>query len=163
VSRSTLGRILGLDYGARRVGAALSDPGRSIATPLEVYERLDPTQDARHYRALVAEHEVERIVVGLPVHTGGREGTAAAQARAWGDWLGRETGAPVMYFDERYTTVEADDVLIGAGIKRRKRRHYRDMLAARILLQNYLEAGCPETETPPLPLDDAGEDDPCEP
>lgn len=155
-----MGRVLGLDFGTRRVGAAVSDPRRSIATPLEVYERRDPAQDSRHYRTLIVEHEVDRIVIGLPLHTGGREGTAASLARTWGGWLTRETGLLIVYFDERYTTVEAEDSLIAAGMKRHRRRDYRDMLAARILLQNYLDAGCPEAELPPVPLADPSETEP---
>ena len=138
-------RILGLDFGTKRVGAAISDPRRSIATPLEVYERRDRTQDARHYRELVAENEVERIVIGLPVHLTGREGTSAALARAWGAWLEDVTGRRVFYHDERFTTVDAEESLIAAGLKRSKRKGLRDMLAARLLLQNYLDDGCPET------------------
>ena len=139
-----MGRILGLDFGTKRVGAAVSDPRRSIATPLEVYERRDPVQDARHYQALVAENEVERIVIGLPVHLTGREGTSATLARNWGSWLSNVTGQTVVYYDERYTTVDAEDSMIAAGLKRSKRKGLRDMLAARLLLQNYLDDGCPE-------------------
>ncbi|MDR3634817.1 MAG: Holliday junction resolvase RuvX [Isosphaeraceae bacterium] len=153
-----MARVLGLDFGTRRVGAAVSDPRRSIATPLEVYERRDATQDSRHYRTLVAENEVDRIVIGLPLHTGGREGTAASLARTFGDWIAGATGLPVVYFDERYTTVDAEDAMIAAGLKRSKRKGLRDMLAARILLQNYLDAGCPETEARALPLSDAAEE-----
>lgn len=152
-----MGRVLGIDFGVKRVGAAVSDPRRSIATPLEVYERRDPTQDARHYKKLVEEDEVDRIVIGLPVHTTGREGESAAKARAWGSWLAEVTGLPVVYYDERYTTVLAEDVLIEVGFSRQKRKGMRDMLAARILLQNYLDAGCPETLARPEALaDDEG-------
>jgi len=152
-----MGRVLGIDFGVKRVGAAVSDPGRSIATPLEVYERRDPVQDARHYKKLVEEDEIDRIVIGLPVHTTGREGESAARARAWGSWLAEVTGLPVVYYDERYTTVLAEDVLIEVGFSRQKRKGMRDMLAARILLQNYLDAGCPETLARPESLaDDEG-------
>jgi putative Holliday junction resolvase len=147
-------RTLGLDFGMRRVGAAISDPRRLIATPLEVHERRDAAQDARHYRELVREHDVDRIVIGLPLHTGGREGTSAAAARAFGTWLAGVTGLPITFHDERYTTHEAEDALIAAGLKRRRRRGLRDMLAAQILLQNYLDAGCPETMAPAAPLSD---------
>jgi putative Holliday junction resolvase len=150
-----MGRVLGLDFGTRRVGAAVSDPRRLIATPLEVHERRDPAQDGRHYQHLVREHEIDWIVIGLPVHTGGREGTSAALARTFGDWLAAVTGLPVTYHDERYTTVDAEDALIAAGLKRKKRKGLRDMLAAQILLQNFLDAGCPATETPATPLADA--------
>ena len=149
-----MGRILGLDFGLRRVGGSISDPGRTIASPLEVYERGSIDQDTRHYRDLVHEHEVERIVVGLPVHTTGREGELAAKARLWGGWLASVTGLPVSFADERYTSVEADNLMIGSGLKRRKRKGLRDKLAAQILLQGFLDAGCPENRAPLLPLDD---------
>lgn len=151
-------RVLGIDFGTRRVGAAVSDPGRTIATPLEVYERRDPKQDARHYRELVAEHDVDRIVIGLPLHTRGAESESSTLARRWGTWLAETTGLPVAYFDERYTTVDAEDVLRSAGIKMKDRKAKRDMLAARLLLQGYLEAGCPEVEAAPLPLADQEEE-----
>jgi putative Holliday junction resolvase len=153
-------RILGLDYGTRRVGAALSDPGRTIAFPAEVYELRGPEPDARHYREVVQENEVERIVIGLPLHTSGREGQLAALTRRFGAWLAAVTGKPVVYFDERYTTVEAEHRLIDAGLKRRKRKALRDRLAAQIMLQGYLEAGCPETEAPAAPLADTPETKP---
>jgi putative Holliday junction resolvase len=149
-----MGRILGLDFGTKRVGAAISDPRRHIATPLEVYERRDAVQDGRHYAALVLEHEVELAVVGLPVHQQGREGTAASLARTWGDWLASVTSLTVVYYDERFTTVDAEESLIAAGLKRRRRQGLRDMLAARLLLQNYLDEGCPETPKTPRPLAD---------
>ncbi len=151
-------RILGLDFGTRRVGAALSDPRGVIATPLEVYERVAPGRDATHYQKLVVEHEVERIVVGLPLHTGGGEGTSASLARKWGAWLAEATRIPVTFYDERYTTFEAEESLMDVGFKRKKRKGLRDMLAARILLQNFLDAGCPETESPPAPLADPTEE-----
>ena len=150
-----MGRVLGLDYGRRRVGAAVSDPGRSIATPLEVYEQRDPVQNARHYRELVEEHDVDLLVVGLPLHTSGREGELTAAARAWGAWLSKVTGIPVAYFDERYTSVDADHVLRESGFKSKKRKDYRDMLAARIMLQGYLDAGCPMVESEAGPLTDS--------
>ena len=120
--RYSVGRILAIDFGTRRVGAALSDPGRTIAFPLEVYEPRGRDADARHYREVVQENEVERIVVGLPLHNSGREGQAASQSRAFGDWLSAITGRPIVYFDERYSTVEAEQRLIDSGLSRQKRK-----------------------------------------
>ncbi|MDR3621812.1 MAG: Holliday junction resolvase RuvX [Paludisphaera borealis] len=157
--RRPFARTLGIDFGLRRVGAAVSDPGRSIATPLEVYERRDAAQDARHYRKLVEENEIDRVVIGLPVHTSGQEGELAAKAREWGGWLITITGLPVFYFDERYTSKLADEILIGSGFKRQKRKGLRDMLAAQILLQGYLDAGCPETESLLQPLVDSEDEE----
>lgn len=154
-----MGRLLGLDFGTKRVGAALSDARRAIATPLEVYERKDKARDAEHYRAIVAEYDVERLVVGLPLHTGGGEGDLAELARGWGEWLAGATGRPVTFFDERYTSVDAEESLRGHGLRARKRKGLRDMLAARILLQNFLDAGCPVVEAEPAPLEDAADPD----
>lgn len=147
-------RILGLDFGLRRVGAALSDPRRAIATPLEVYERRDARLDAGHYRQLTREEDVERIVIGLPLHTGGGESDLSRRARSWGRWLSETCGLPVVFYDERYTSVDAEELMRAAGLKARDRRARRDMLAAQILLQAYLDAGCPESEAPPRPLMD---------
>ncbi len=149
-----MGRVLGVDFGLKRVGAALSDPRRVIATPLEIYERRDPNRDARHYRDLVEAEDVRSLVVGLPLHTGGGEGDLAKLARAWGAWLARETNLPVTFFDERYTSVGADHLMRAHGLKLRDRKARRDMLAAQILLQNFLDAGCPEVEAPAAPLAD---------
>jgi len=157
MSPEPMTRVLGIDFGTRRIGAAVSDPRRKISTPLEVYERKDQAQDARHYRNLVLELDVDLIVVGLPVHTSGQEGTSAKQARAWGVWVGAETCLKVVYHDERFSTVEAEERLLAAGIKRQGRKEKRDMLAAQILLQNFLDAGCPEDEAPSTPLADSGE------
>lgn len=155
---SASSRILGLDFGTRRVGAAMSDPRRMIATPLEVYERRTPERDARHYRELIENEGISRIVVGLPLHTGGGEGESAGLAREWGAWIGQVTGLTVVFFDERYTTSDAEEVLKSQGLRLKDRKARRDMLAARLLLQNYLDAGCPETERPALPI----EDHPCD-
>ena len=138
-------RILGLDFGTKRVGAAVSDSRAKIASPLEVYERRDSAQDARHYTTLVEENEVDSIVIGLPVHLGGREGGSASLARTFGEWISQVTGKAVVYYDERYTTVDAEESMIVAGLRRSKRKGLRDMLAARILLQNYLDDGRPES------------------
>jgi putative holliday junction resolvase len=150
-----MARILGIDFGLRRIGAAISDPRRSIATPLEVYERQSSEQDARHYRKVVQDDEIDRVVVGLPLHTGGGESDLSRQARGWGVWLARETKRPVVFFDERYTSIEADEILRSAGLSPRERKSKRDMLAAQILLQHYLDAGCPDVEARPTSLDDA--------
>jgi putative holliday junction resolvase len=149
--------ILGLDFGTRRIGAAVSDPGRTIAFPLEQHERRGPDGDARHYAALVKEHDIDRIVVGLPLHTSGREGQLASAARTFGDWLATVTERPVFYFDERFTSIEAEHRLIDAGLTRQKRKALRDKLAAQIMLQTYLDAGCPEIEAKAAPLADADE------
>ena len=73
-----MAKILGIDFGTRRVGIAISDPGRTMAFPVEIHEPRGPEPDARHFRELVRENEIERIVVGLPLHNSGREGEIAS-------------------------------------------------------------------------------------
>jgi putative holliday junction resolvase len=137
------GRLLGVDYGDVRVGLAVSDPDRKIAFPLTTYERRGRDRDAVYFRALAKAEAVAGFVVGLPVHLNGTEGKKAAQARAFGDWLGAATGLPVAYWDERFSTAEAEAALWGAGLTHKRRKARRDRVAAQIVLQAYLDAGCP--------------------
>lgn len=145
-------RLLGVDFGQVRVGLAVSDSDRKIAFPLTTYYRNSTGRDAEYYRHLIEEEEIEACVVGLPVHLDGREGQKAAEARAYGRWLGDVTQLPVAYWDERFTTVEAESVLWEAGLSHDKRKSRRDRVAAQIMLQSYLDAGCPEVQSPG-PLD----------
>lgn len=135
------GRLLGLDFGTKRVGLALSNAEQTIATPVETYERRDELQDARYLRKKVEEFTVVGLVVGLPVHMSGDEGEKAREARAFGAWAANVTNLPVAFCDERYTTAQANELLRGAGLSPARRKARRDMLAAQILLQSYLESG----------------------
>jgi putative holliday junction resolvase len=148
---SPAGRLLGVDYGQVRVGLAVSDPDRKIAFPLATYERRGRERDAEHFRALVAAEAITGLVVGLPVHLDGTEGVKAAEARAFAAWLAGVTGLPLAFFDERFTTVQAEAALWDAGLTHKKRKARRDRVAAQILLQTYLDAGCPsDPATGPL-------------
>jgi putative Holliday junction resolvase len=137
------GRLLGVDYGQVRIGLAVCDPDRKIAFPLTTRERQGAERDAAYFQALVKEEAIAGLVVGLPLHTDGREGAKAVEARAFGAWLAEATGLPVVYWDERFTTVEAEAALWAAGLTHRRRKDRRDRVAAQILLQTYLDAGCP--------------------
>jgi putative holliday junction resolvase len=145
-------RLLGVDYGSVRVGLAISDPDRKMAFPLTTYVRCGPLQDAEYFRELVTEEEIGQLVVGLPVHLSGREGQKATEARAFGAALMSWTALPVVFWDERFTTVEAEAHLWAAGLTHKQRKDRRDRVAAQILLQTYLDAGCPPEHTPG-PLD----------
>jgi putative Holliday junction resolvase len=136
-------RLLGVDYGNVRIGLAISDPDRKIAFPLATHQRTTREQDAAYFRQVIAEESVGGIVLGLPVHLNGNEGQAAAAARAFGQWLGELTGLPLVYWDERFTTVEAESALWDAGLTHKQRKQRRDKVAAQMLLQAYLDAGCP--------------------
>jgi putative Holliday junction resolvase len=146
-------RLLGVDFGAVRVGLAVSDPDRKIASPLATFERRGREADADFYCNLVRTEEVGMLVLGLPVHTDGREGQKAAEARRYGTWLAEITGLPVAYWDERFTTIQAESALWNAGLTHKQRKARRDRVAAQMLLQAYLDAGCPAEPASPGPLE----------
>ena len=139
------GKVVGVDYGTVRIGVAISDPRRSIAFPLENYTRKSEARDAEFFRQLVASERVMQFVVGLPLHISGDLSEKAIEAIAFGRWLGELTGVPVDYYDERYTSVEAERYLIEAKLTRKKRKQRIDKVAAQILLSAYLESGCQGT------------------
>ena len=130
-------RVLGLDLGTVRVGVALSDPLGMTAQPLEVIERH--TLIAR-VRELVAEHEVTRVIVGLPLQLDGKVGQAAQSAKAAAKELQAALSVPVQLWDERMTTAAAQRMLIGANVRRDKRKQTVDKVAAALILQSYLDA-----------------------
>jgi putative Holliday junction resolvase len=141
-------RWLGIDPGKVRLGLAVSDADGRLASPLATYRRRDPDQDAHYFAEVIAREEIGRIVVGLPVHLDGREGEQAAAARALGRWLEKNTGLPVIFWDERFTSHEAETALLSAGLTRKKRKARRDRVAAQVLLQSFLDAGCPSEQVP---------------
>jgi putative Holliday junction resolvase len=139
-------KLLGVDYGTVRVGLAVSDPDRKFSFPLTTYHRRDRDADAVFFREVVHDEGIAQILVGLPIHTDGREGQKAAEARAFGKWLAEVSGLPVVFFDERFTTAQAESALWEAGLTHKKRKQRRDRVAAQILLQAFLDAGCPSDE-----------------
>jgi putative Holliday junction resolvase len=144
-------RILGIDYGSVRIGLAVSDPDRKIAFPLATYTRQSRDADASYFHQLIEQEEIGALVVGLPVHLSGREGQKAKEARVFGKWLAEVSGLSVVFADERFTTVEAESALWTAGLTNKKRKERRDRVAAQIMLQAHLDAGCPvEPEAGPL-------------
>ena len=146
-------RVLAIDPGKVRLGLAVSDAERRIASPLTTWTRRDREQDARLLKEVVEEEQIGLIVIGLPVHTTGREGVQARSAREFGAWVARLTALPCVFYDERFTTWEAESHLWDAGLTHRQRKSRRDRVAAQILLQTYLDAGCP-TETAPESMDE---------
>jgi putative pre-16S rRNA nuclease len=132
-------RILAIDPGTVRLGLAISDPSGTIAQPLSVLARRSPGEDLKALAALVEQHEVGLIVIGLPRTMNGRLEAAAEQAQAFGAEVARATGRPVAYWDERLTTVAAERYLIEQGKRRRRRRQEVDRMAATLLLQGYLD------------------------
>jgi putative Holliday junction resolvase len=131
-------RALALDYGRRRIGVAMSDPSGTLAQPLETVSVRKPYDALVRIRELVTQHGVTRIVLGLPIHMGGQEGPEAREVREFGTTVQKETGVPVEYVDERWSSVEAERTLRAGGVKGRARRGKRDRIAAALLLQTWL-------------------------
>ena len=135
-----MGRMLGVDFGLRRVGLALSDEDRILATPLMV-AHVQSTKDAVTAVATQAkEHGVDEIVLGLPLNMNGTEGPLAEQVRAFSEALAECVTVPIRLWDERLTSKSAEDVLILAGTRRKRRKEVIDKLAAQIMLQHFLDA-----------------------
>jgi putative Holliday junction resolvase len=141
------GRILAIDLGTRRMGLALSDPGRQIGSSLGMIERRGMARDLARLRELTREREVTEIVLGLPLHLSGGESEGSRRSRAFAERLERELGLPVRLRDESLTTVEAEDILIEADLSRRKRKKVIDGMAAALILRSYLN----ELEERPAP------------
>ncbi len=143
------GRILAIDFGTVRHGLAISDPGQSFASPYENYTRRNQKLDGDFFRRVVAEEDVVFLVVGLPIHLSGEESRKSLEAREFADWLGQLTGLPVVLFDERFTTHEAEQHLLAAGLTKAKRRERLDMLAAQALLKGFLDSDRGGRQDPP--------------
>lgn len=123
-----------------RIGVALSDPEQRLSVPAENYTRGDPAQDKRFFEKLVAEERVVGFVVGLPLHMSGDESEKSRESREFGAWLAEQTGLPVTFHDERYSSALADDLMDQAQVrKKKKRRQSRDALAAHVILTGYLD------------------------
>ncbi|MBC8875941.1 MAG: Holliday junction resolvase RuvX [Planctomycetes bacterium] len=145
------GRLAGVDYGTVRIGIAVTDADRRLASPYENYTRGGPKADTKYFCRIATEEGIVGFVVGLPVHASGDESQKSLEARQFGAWLTEVTGLPVRYFDERFTSVEAERYLLGAQMTRKKRKKRLDMLAAQIMLAAYLESSRPSI---PGALDD---------
>lgn len=133
------GRVLGLDVGTKTIGIAMSDPGRMLASPVRTLSRRSVREDADSLKKLIAAEHVVEIVVGMPYELDGSEGRSARLARQIGDALAAGTGLPIRYVDERYTSVDADQMLIEVGLSRERRRAVIDQQAAVLILQSFLD------------------------
>lgn len=134
-----LNRIMGLDYGDVRIGVALSDLSRTIANGLETYKCKNSEQDIVYITNLAKNNDVSLFVIGLPLNMDGTEGTRAEKTRQFGSKLAEYSGIEVQYIDERLTSVEAEEILISAGVRREKRKELIDKVAATLILESYLK------------------------
>lgn len=146
-----IGRILALDLGKRRIGLAISDELGITAQGLDTQQRTNMREDLAHLANLITEKNVGLILMGNPIHMSGREGRQAEYTRDFAQRLKEETGLPIVYWDERLTSVEAGRVLRDSGISIEKRARAVDRLSAVILLASYLDSLTPYTEAGPWP------------
>jgi len=131
-------RALALDLGEKRIGVAVSDALGMVARPLEIFPRTSRRADFAHIGALVKAHQVDTVVVGLPLNMDGSEGRPAAWVRDYGAALAETLAVPVHFWDERLTSEEAIDILRAQGKSTAKGTV--DAVAAAVILQSYLDS-----------------------
>lgn len=135
-------RIMGLDFGSKTVGVAISDSLLVTAQGIEIIRRKEENKLRRtlaRIEELIVEYDVSEIVLGLPKHMNGSEGVRAELTGEFKEKLERRTGLPVTLWDERLTTVAADKSMMETGVRRENRKNYVDMIAAVFILQGYLD------------------------
>lgn len=135
-------RIMGLDFGSKTVGVAISDSLLVTAQGIEIIRRKEENklrQTLARIEELILEYEVGEIVLGLPKHMNGTEGVRVELTNDFKEKLERRTGLPVTLWDERLTTVAADKSMRETGVRRENRKDYVDMIAAVFILQGYLD------------------------
>jgi putative holliday junction resolvase len=137
---SELGRVMALDVGGRRIGVALSDSTRVLASPLTTLRAEPRPRVIGEIAALVARHEVAEMVVGLPLTLSGEIGPQARLVQAFAEELRAALAVPLHMFDERLTSVAADRMMQELGIKPERRRERIDEVAASIILQDFLDS-----------------------
>lgn len=137
------GRVLGLDFGSKTVGVAVSDPLLLTAQGLEIIRRERPSKLRRtlaRLEQLVKEYQVEKIVLGYPRNMNDTEGERCQKTKEFQELLRSRMGLEVLLWDERLTTVEAHAVMTETGVRRERRRDYVDEIAAMLILQGYLDS-----------------------
>lgn len=133
-------RVLGIDYGDRKIGLAISDRLGFTAQPLEVYRRKTEKEDKKYFKSLVSEYGITEIIVGLPLRMDGSFGTRAEKTREFAQWLERTIGLSVQFWDERLTTKQANKILSQQKISPKAKKDIEDQVSAVIILSTYLES-----------------------
>ena len=136
---NTYYRVMALDYGDVRIGIALSDVTRFLASGYENYTRKDIDFDCKHIADIVANNNVKVIVLGLPINMDGSKGVRVEKTYEFAEKLKEYTSVKIDFLDERLTSISAEKILISADVSRKKRKDVLDKLSATIILQNYLD------------------------
>lgn len=133
-------RIMALDVGDRRIGVAISDPTKTLAKPLTVIERGSQKEDLARIAQLVQEHEVEEVIVGYPRSLNGKSYGQAKRIEDFALPLSRKLDVQVAFWDERFSTVSAEELMRKMGLSKEERREKVDAIAAAVILQDFLDA-----------------------
>jgi putative holliday junction resolvase len=133
-------RFLGLDYGSKRIGVALSDPDGTMAFPIETILVKPDGSHIQNIKSIIDAYQVAKLVVGLPYNMDGSLGDRAREVMRWGGQIEVLLGIPVIFWDERLSTSEAHEMLLGINVKGRKRKSIVDKIAASIILKGYLDS-----------------------
>mgnify|MGYP001625900603 FL=1 len=132
-------RKMGIDYGDKRIGIALSDQLCIISSPYEVYQNKGQEDALRHLGQIIKDYNVDEVAFGLPLNMDGSEGERAKLHREFGQKLEKYSGVKVFYVDERLTSAEAEEILISGGVRREKRKELIDKISAQLILQSYID------------------------
>lgn len=133
-------RKMGIDYGDKRIGIALTDALCIISSPYEVYKNIGEEDSLNHLLKIIKENSVNDIAMGLPLNMDGSEGERAKIHREFGEKLEKLSGVKVHFVDERLTSAEAEEILISSGVRREKRKELIDKISAQIILQTYINS-----------------------
>lgn len=131
-------RILGLDIGTKRIGAAISDPLGITAQSLKTIAREPFEESTEEIKKIISEFDVTELIVGLPINMNGTKGKGADEVVEFVERLKEKIDKPIKLWDERLTTMEAEKILIESDVSRKKRKGVKDKLAAQLILQSYL-------------------------
>ena len=131
-------RKMGIDYGDKRIGIAMTDALCIISSPFEVYQNKGEEDALNHIVGLIKQYDVDEVAMGLPLNMDGSEGERALIHKAFGEKLALISGVKVEFVDERLTSAEAEEILISSGVRREKRKELIDKISAQIILQTYI-------------------------
>ncbi len=132
-------RILGIDFGDRNIGLAVSDPLFLTAQAIGRYRRQSQEKDKKYFQELVSQYEVGEIVIGLPLRMDGSPGTRVEKTKKFARWLENILHLPIVFWDERLTTQQALKMLRGQKVDFRKKKILKDQISASLILSSYLE------------------------
>ena len=141
-------RILGIDFGDKNIGLAVSDKLQLTAQPLALYRTKGRQADQIYFKKLSAEYEIEKIVIGLPLRMNGTLGTRAEKTKVFASWLGKSLNLPVVFWDERLTTQQAFKILKEQKTRHQRKKILKDQISASLILSSYLESMRVEADDP---------------